>query len=156
MTAAALTDPIPAGTFRVSVQWGDDRLYVTDIPSANVAETVQAFEHFVGPALALGDTHYSSHGATGCSAAAGIAAVAGNGGTVTAAAVWLFMFEPGADRARSSERLYEMIDGEGSALLVVTTDVLGVEWRFDLYAMPRWPAASRPTNLGVQRRRRSC
>jgi hypothetical protein len=149
-----ITTPIPASTFRVSVQWGNDRLFVSDIPSNAVAETVQAFEHFVGPALALGDTHYNSHAATGCCAAAGIAAAAGDTDTVTAAAVWLFLFEPGADRRRDAERLGKMIDANGSALLVATTDVLGVEWRFDLYAMPRWPTVTMPgTVVGGGRRR---
>jgi hypothetical protein len=141
MTVPDLTGPIPAGTFRISVQWGDDRLFITDIPSANVAGTVLAFEEYVGPALALGDNRHSSHAANGCTAVAGIAAKDGDSGPVTAA-LWLFLFEPDADRSRKSDRLGEMIDGDGSALLAAVTDPMGIEWRFGLYEMPRWPAAA--------------
>ena len=52
MTCADLTGPIPAATVRISVRWGD-ALFVTDIPSGDIAETMIAFEEFAGPALEL-------------------------------------------------------------------------------------------------------
>ena len=154
MPAPDLAHPIPAATFRISVRWGDDRVFITDIPSARVAETVAAFECFVGPALALGDGRYDHHAASGCSAVAGIAAKDADAGTVTAAALWLWLFEPAADRRRDDERLGKMIDGGGSALLTAATDTLGVEWRFDIYAMPRWPVLATQKASTEQGRRR--
>lgn len=38
-----------------------------------------------------------------------------------------FLFELGADRRRNDERLGDIIDRGGSALLIATTDTLGVE-----------------------------
>jgi hypothetical protein len=152
MPAHDFTTPIPASTFRISVQWGDDRLFITDIPSADVAETVTAFEGFVGPALALGHNRHSPHAATGCCAVAGVAAAADFGGTVTAAAVWLWLFEPGADRRRNAECLGDIIDRGGSALLIAMTDTLGVEWRFEFYTMPDWPVIAVETSAKGRRR----
>jgi hypothetical protein len=131
--SAALTGAIPASSVRVSVRWGE-RLFVTDVPSGNIAKTLLAFEKSVGPDLALWDSRYTPQGSQGCRAAAAIAVNDQNVQTVTAAALWLFLFEPDAVGAERIASLDEMVERDGGAWLVVTTDPTGSEWGFTLCA----------------------
>ena len=131
MTTGDLTGAIPVGTVRISVR-RDERLFVTDVPSSGIAKALLAFEKSVGPDLALWDRRYTPQGSQGCRAVAAIAAENQDAQTVAAAALWLFLFEPDAVGAQRTVSLDEMVERDGGAWLVVTTDPTGSEWGFTL------------------------
>ncbi|WP_158046814.1 hypothetical protein [Skermanella pratensis] len=125
---------IPEKTVRISVCFGD-RLFVLDLPSDSIAQVLVDFEEFVGPALPLRRARGKWFAANGVSAVANFAAQDGDSHTVSAAVLWLFLFQPGAaERDRTDARLADMIERDGGAWLVATTDSVGVEWTFSLYS----------------------
>ncbi|UEM08171.1 hypothetical protein JL101_036040 (plasmid) [Skermanella rosea] len=137
MSAILLPDTIPAGEFRITVRWGG-ALFLVGIPTNEVLRTILEFEEFVGPALNLRDLRGDVLGADGCRMAARVAAGAADGVTVAAAALWLFLYEPGA---RAEGRLIELghlVAPGGSAWLKAETDPKGAEWSFTLAAGDAW------------------
>jgi hypothetical protein len=141
--------PIPPGTIRISVIW-NDHLHTADMLTAKLPNAILAFEQFAGLVLSAANADEVENAYM---AAATVAAVVGDDHVVTTAALWRFLFDPAAS-AMNTERLSGILNANGSALLAATMDIPGAGWRFQLFAMPRWPVSVRPTNPDVQRRRR--
>jgi hypothetical protein len=120
--------PIPPSTVRVSVILGGDS-FTVDLPSAKLGDTLQAFEDHCGP---LSTDRCAE----------------------VAAALWLFLFQPGAECEINTDRLAEMIKANGSALLTAMACETTGEWTFKLFAMPRWPAVVAPYRATERDRRR--
>lgn len=133
--------PIPPGTVRISVIHSGDS-FTVDLPSAKLGDTIQAFEDQVGPLTP--DL---------CAAAAAEAADDGDSYLVTAAGLWLFLFQP-VEGEINSERLAEMVASHGSALLAAQACEATGQWTFSLFAMPRWPASVSPYPATQRDRRR--
>jgi hypothetical protein len=124
--------PIPPSTVRVSVILGGDS-YTVDLPSAQLGDTLQAFEDHCGPLST-----------DRCMAVAAAAAGHDDAHVVTSAALWLFLFQPGDQGIMNAGRLGEMIASNGSALLTATVCEQSGYWSFRLFAMPRWPGVVKP------------
>jgi hypothetical protein len=144
MTSHDFHRPIPPGTVRVSVIHSGE-CFTLDLPSDRIATTVQAFEDHCEDPMS----------ADQCMAVAVEAADDGDAHMVTAAALWLFLLQPGGEGEMNSIRLAEMISTNGSALLTAMACEKTGEWTHRLYAMPRWPAGvapHRPTSRDLRRR----
>jgi len=85
--------PIPPSTVRVSVILGGDS-YTVDLPSAQLGDTLQAFEDHCGPLST-----------DRCMAVAAAAAGHDDAHVVTSAALWLFLFQPGDQGIMNAGRL---------------------------------------------------
>jgi hypothetical protein len=135
--------PIPPSTVRVSVILGGDS-YTVDLLSDRIGDAIQAFEDHAAPLTA-----------DRCMAVAAAAAGDDDAHVVTAAALWLFLFQPGDECMMNTGRLGEMIASNGSAMLTAMVNETTGEWSFRLFGMPRWPAAigpSRTTKRDLRRR----
>jgi hypothetical protein len=132
--------PIPPGTVRVSVIHSGE-CFTLDLPSAKIASTIQAFEDHSGP---------MSEGRS--MAVAVEAANDGDAILVTSAALWLFLFQP-VDGEINAERLGEMMERNGSALLTAMACETTGAWTHKLYAMPRWPTGVSPHRATGRSRR---
>jgi hypothetical protein len=132
--------PIPPSTVRVSVILGEDS-FTVDLPSAKLGDMLQVFEDHCGPLST-----------DRCAEVA--AAARDDDAHVVTAALWLFLFQPGAECEINTERLAEMITTNGSALLTAMACETTGAWTFKLFAMPRWPAVVRPYRATERDRRR--
>jgi hypothetical protein len=139
MTTHDFSTPIPPGTLRISLAW-DDHLHTADLPTPKIPKTLRAFEKHAGLAPSAANDPEAENA---CIAAAADAAQNGDDHVVTTAALWRFLFDP-VNSAMNIDRLSELAMADGSALLAATIDVPGAGWRFQLFAMPRWPAVVPP------------
>jgi hypothetical protein len=130
--------PVPPGTLRISVIW-NDRLHKTDLLMVKVPDTIMAFEEFIGIILSAEDGRCTSGAANACTKVTVSAAQSGDEFVVASSALWRFLFDP-AEYAMNTHRLGGMAQNNGSALLAASLDLQGEHWRFQLFAMPRWPA----------------
>jgi hypothetical protein len=130
--------PIPPGTLRISVIW-NDHLHRTDLLMVRIPDTIMAFEEFIGIVLAAEDGRCTPEAAKACTEVTVSAAQSGDESIVTTSALWRFLFDP-AEYAMNTHRLGGMAQNNGSALLAASLDLQGEHWRFQLFAMPRWPA----------------
>ena len=143
MTTHNFSAPALPGTLRISVITDGDT-HVTDIPAAKLESTLRAFEEYAGPDLS----------ADSCTEIATDAAEDGDDYLVAVGALWLFLRMSDFQNAMSRERLDAIVKAGGCAMLAVNAESRKGDWQFKLYEMPRWPAASRPTNPDAQRWRR--
>ncbi len=141
MLTHEFSSPIPPGTVRISVIIGGDS-YTVDLPSDRISDTLTALEDHAGPMTA-----------DRCMVAAAEAAGDGDAHVVTAAALWLYLFQP-VEGEINGERLAEMIATNGSAMLTAMVCETSGAWTFKLFAMPRWPTTVRPYSATERDRRR--
>jgi hypothetical protein len=130
--------PIPPGTLRISVIW-NDHLHRTDLLMVKIPDAIRTFEEFIGIVLAAEDGRCTPEAAKACTEVTVSAAQSGDESIVTTSALWRFLFDP-AEYAMNTHRLGGMAQNNGSALLAASLDLQGEHWRFQLFAMPRWPA----------------
>ncbi len=130
--------PIPPGTLRISVIW-NDHLHRTDLLMVRIPDTIRTFEEFIGIVLSAEDGRCTPVAAKACTMATVSAAQSSDEFVVASSALWRFLFDP-AEYAMNTHRLGGMAQNNGSALLAASLDLQGEHWRFQLFAMPRWPA----------------
>jgi hypothetical protein len=152
-----LSGPIPADTVRVSIRYGG-WLYVCDFDTARVMEAVANFETYAGTTIRLARTRGTWVGVEGASSIANYAVRSSQHYILAVAAIWMFLNRP--DDEDALKRLNSLIERDGGAWIVATTDENGIQCSRS--ARPTFPSmakratrhrshcpTSRRTNRGV-------
>jgi hypothetical protein len=124
-----LRGPIPADAVRVSVRYGD-WLCVCDFETARVMDAVADFENYAGTTIRLGRARGTWSGVEGASSIANRAVRDGQGYMLAVAVIWMFLNRP--DDPDAWIRLNGLIERDGGAWIVATTDENGIQWAFTL------------------------
>jgi hypothetical protein len=120
-----LTGPIPANTVRVSVRYGA-WLHVCDFDTDCVMDAVADFESYADETIRLGQARGTWKGVEGASSIANHAVRNRQGYLLAAAATWMFLNRP--DDEGAWKRLAELIERDGGAWIMCSTDEHGIEW----------------------------
>jgi hypothetical protein len=124
-----LSGPIPADTVRVSIRYGG-WLYVCDFDTARVMDAVADFETYAGPTIRLGRARGTWSGVEGASSVANHAVRSQQVYVLASAVIWMFLNRP--DDPDAWKRLAGLIERDGGAWIVATTDENGIQWAFTL------------------------
>jgi hypothetical protein len=124
-----LTGPIPANTVRVSIRYGGS-FYVCDFEADQVMNAVADFESYAGETIRLGRARGTWTGVEGASSVANHAVRNQQGYLLAAAAAWMFLNRP--DDPDAWKRLARLIERDGGAWIVCSTDENGIQWAFTL------------------------
>ena len=125
-----LTGPIPPCMTRISVRYGE-YLYVCEYPTDRISRVVGDFEAYAGTPIRLGRSRGTWIGVEGASSVANRAVREDMIELLAASAMWMYLNRPGQEE-EAKRLLARLIEEDGGAWLVATTDEDGIHWAFSL------------------------
>lgn len=125
--------PIPPKTIRVSIQYGE-WVYVVDYPSEKLDFALTEFDDLAGKFIReLRELDTWKGDDVGARSMARYARAEGEYYLLAISALWMFMNRPyPSDQKRAEKAMRALIEKDGGAWLIATTDANGEKWSFNL------------------------
>lgn len=137
MKPNAVKGPIPPNTIRISIQYGE-WVYVVDYPSAKMDSALSEFDDLAGRTIrelrgTMKELGTWKGDDVGARSMARYAREEGEYYLLAVASLWMFMNRPNpSDQARAEKALRALVEKDGGAWLIASTDANGEKWSFNL------------------------